>query len=69
MFDDTQIIMESMTEDINAILNSGDVPNLYAVEDLEEIASACKEDCVRKRIPQTKLNLFSCYLTRVRRNM
>ena len=69
MFDDTQIIMESMTEDINAILNSGDVPNLYAVEDLEEIASACNEDCVRKRIPQTKLNLFSCYLTRVRRNM
>jgi dynein heavy chain len=69
LFDDTQIIFESMTEDVNAILNSGDVPNLYAAEDLDAIASACKEDCVRKRLPQTKLNLFSMYLIRVKRNI
>ena len=69
MFDDTQIVFEAMTEDVNAILNSGDVPNLYQTEDLDAIAQACKEDCVRKRLPQTKLNLFSMYLTRVRRNI
>ena len=69
LFDDTQIIFEAMTEDVNAILNSGDVPNLYAAEDLDAISQACKEDCVRRRLPQTKLNLFSMYLVRVRRNI
>ena len=33
LFVDTQIVNEQMLEDINNILNSGDVPNLYKVED------------------------------------
>lgn len=31
-----------MLEDINNILNSGDVTGLYQEKDLEDIASACK---------------------------
>lgn len=31
-----------MLEDINNILNAGDVPNLYAPEDLDAIMSACR---------------------------
>ena len=50
-------------------MNSGDVPNLYAVEDLEAIATACKPDCARKRIPPTKLNIFAQYLIRVKANI
>ena len=37
LFVDTQIINEQMLEDINNILNSGDVPNLYKTEDMESI--------------------------------
>jgi dynein heavy chain len=37
LFVDTQIINEQMLEDINNILNSGDVPNLYKIEDLDPI--------------------------------
>lgn len=33
-----------MLEDINNILNAGDVPNLYAPEDLDAIMSACRWD-------------------------
>ena len=40
LFNDTQIVYESMLEDINGILNSGDVPNLYAAEDMEAITTA-----------------------------
>ena len=69
LFNDTQIINESMLEDINGILNSGDVPNLYNSEDLEAISSACKADCARKKIPPTKLNIFSQYLFRVKSNI
>ena len=49
LFNDTQIINEAMLEDINGILNSGDVPNLYAVEDMEAITTACKPECARRR--------------------
>lgn len=37
LFSDTQIVRESFLEDINNILNTGEVPNLWAVEDMEEI--------------------------------
>jgi dynein heavy chain len=37
LFVDTQIVNEQMLEDINNVLNSGDVPNLYKAEDLEPI--------------------------------
>jgi dynein heavy chain len=37
LFVDTQIIREQQLEDINNILNGGDVPNLYKTEDLEPI--------------------------------
>lgn len=29
LFSDTQLVMESFLEDINNMLNSGDVPNVY----------------------------------------
>lgn len=69
LFSDVQIINERMVEDINNILNSGDVPNLYAAEDLEAIAGVCRVECQKKKIPPTKLNIFSQYLIRVRRNI
>ena len=37
LFSDTQIVRESFLEDINNILNTGEVPNLWGPEDLEEI--------------------------------
>src|SRR5690606_31316378 len=30
---------------------------------------ACKPDCVRKRLPPTRLNIFAQYLNRVKRNI
>jgi dynein heavy chain len=69
LFSDTQIIMESMLEDINGILNAGDIPNLYAAEDLDTISAACRVECQKKKIPPTKLNIFNQYLIRVRANI
>ena len=37
LFSDTQIKEESFLEDINNILNSGDVPNIYAQDELDKV--------------------------------
>ena len=37
LFVDTQIADESFLEDINNILSSGEVPNLYKADEFEEV--------------------------------
>jgi dynein heavy chain len=68
LFVDTQIVDEQQVEDINNILNTGDLPNLYAADELDSIMSACRVECQKKRIQQTKINIFAQYLLRVRKN-
>lgn len=55
-----------MLEDINNILNSGDVPALYKTEDFESIYAVGKTECLRRNIPLNKMNMFSTYVNRVR---
>ena len=68
LFTDTQIVNEQMVEDINNILNSGDLPNLYGPDELEQIMTTCRSDCQKKKIPPTKINIFSQYISRVQSN-
>ena len=37
LFNDTQVLDESFLEDINNILSSGEVPNLYKTDEFEEV--------------------------------
>jgi dynein heavy chain len=55
---DTQIIDEKMLEDINNILNTGDVANIYGAEDLEEMNKNARRDCQERSLEQTPVNLF-----------
>ena len=47
-----------MLEDINNILNSGDVPNLYKNEDFDPINKVGKMICMEKNMQITKMNMF-----------
>jgi dynein heavy chain len=58
-----------MLEDINSILNSGDVTNLYQEKDFEEIMNQCKGDCIKRNLQPNKMNIFTTYLSRVKRNI
>lgn len=52
IFNDTQVIKEGFLEDINNILSSREVPNLYKPDELEEVVYAplcgvsCRHHCV-----------------------
>jgi len=51
-----------MLEDINNILNSGDIAGLYKADDLEPIFQIGKSECARKGLTQNKMNFMACYL-------
>ena len=64
-----QIKSESFLEDLNNILNSGDVPNIYQFDELEQIYTAMKPVVSEAGLPPTKTNLYSSYTKRVRQNL
>ncbi|KAJ1557997.1 hypothetical protein HK096_004145, partial [Nowakowskiella sp. JEL0078] len=69
LYCDTQIISESCLEDVNNILNSGDVPNIYTAEELDRINNAMRTVATDLSITPTRENLFSLYISRVRQNL
>lgn len=69
LFCDTQIIDPAMLEDINNVLNSGDVPNLYKKEDEESIFSSARVECSKKGITPTKMNMFQQFLQKMKKNI
>ena len=70
LFNDTQVVDESMLEDINNVLSSGEVPNLFPAEDLEEIngdlSPIAKKAGVDVDVPG---NLYKFLIERVRDNL
>ncbi|KAM7380824.1 hypothetical protein PAMP_004096 [Pampus punctatissimus] len=70
LFTDTQIKMESFLEDIGNLLNTGEVPNLFAVDEKQEICEQMRVlDRQRDREKQTDgspLSLFNMFVERCR---
>ncbi|XP_069052852.1 dynein axonemal heavy chain 7 isoform X2 [Lepisosteus oculatus] len=70
LFTDTQIKKESFLEDISNLLNTGEVPNLFAVDEKQEICERMRVlDRQRDRDKQTDgspLALFNMFLERCR---
>ncbi|NWT16478.1 DYH1 protein, partial [Vireo altiloquus] len=69
LFVDTQIKSESFLEDINNLLNSGDIPNIYNPEDEDQILTAMKPIVRDLGQQPTKANLMAAYIARVRSNI
>lgn len=71
LFTDNQIKDESFVEDINMVLNTGDVPNLFQADEkgeiLEKMQSAARE--IGKKIDTTPLTLYNFFVDRVKNNL
>ena len=71
LFTDSQIKEESFLEDINGLLNSGDIPNLFATDEKVAIAEKVRSWAKEKdRMGDgTTGALFNAYVDRVKENL
>ncbi|XP_055262069.1 dynein axonemal heavy chain 2 isoform X3 [Moschus berezovskii] len=69
LFVDTQIADESFLEDINNILSSGEVPNLYKADEFEEIQTLIIDQARAEQVPESSDSLFTYLIERVRNNL
>ncbi|KXS21750.1 hypothetical protein M427DRAFT_107149 [Gonapodya prolifera JEL478] len=69
LYTDTQIVSEGCVEDINNILNSGDVPNLYKPDEIDRILNAMRPIATEMAITPTKENLHALFVSRVRQRL
>jgi dynein heavy chain len=68
LFTDTQIKKEAFVEDINGILNTGEIPNLFNGEDMVAIMEVLVEPCAKKGI-LGEAEVYNFFVQRCRRNL
>ncbi|XP_048373762.1 dynein axonemal heavy chain 2 [Sphaerodactylus townsendi] len=69
LFVDTQIADECFLEDINNILSSGEVPNLYKPDEFEEIQNHIIDAARAEGIQESQDSIFAYLIERVRNNL
>ena len=65
---DTQIIDESFLEDVNNVLNTGEVPNLFAMDEYNKICEDLRPELSKMGI-ETRDGLRAAFVDRVRNNL
>ncbi|KAL0221591.1 hypothetical protein RCL1_001445 [Eukaryota sp. TZLM3-RCL] len=66
---DSKITNESFLEDVNSILNSGEVPNLFPAEELIEIFEVLTPLAQKSGRPSTKQSIWSWFVERCKKNL
>ncbi|XP_063473624.1 dynein axonemal heavy chain 6 isoform X8 [Symphalangus syndactylus] len=70
LFTDTQIVVEEFLEDINNILNSGEVPNLFEKDELEQILAATRPRAKEVGISEgNRDEVFQYFISKVRQKL
>jgi dynein heavy chain len=69
LFSDTQIVKEGFLEDINNILNTGEVPNLYPPDELEKVVALTRPLAKAAGKMETREAVLAYYIQLVRQNL
>ncbi|CAM4521786.1 dynein axonemal heavy chain 3 [Lepidochelys kempii] len=71
LFCDNQIKDESFVEDVNMLLNTGDVPNIFAADEkadiVEKMQAAARTE--GRKIEATPLAMYNFFIERVKKNL
>ena len=63
---DNQIMSETFLEDVNNILNTGEITNLYESADYERMAVNLEKDLMKKKIPINEDSIYQYYIESLR---
>jgi len=69
LFADTQIVTESFLEDINNMLNSGEVPGMLAPDDKDRFVNDIREWVIKTGGNASKDGCYAAFVNRVRDNL
>lgn len=69
LLSDNQIVQESFLEDVNNILNSGEVPNLFAADEKEKIISDVRPFAREAGLGEGRDVVYAYFVQRVRTNL
>jgi dynein heavy chain len=66
---DTQIVNESFVENLNNLLNTGEIPNLMLPDDKEAIVAGVRPICIEKKLIDSPETNYALFVSRVRENL
>ena len=66
LFTDSQIVEETMLEDLNNVLNTGEVPNLFPQDETDKIVGDMIPVCKEAGIIESRDNCLAYFVSRVR---
>ena len=69
LFSDNHIVCESFLEDINNMLNSGDVPGMFAQGEKDRIAADLRDWAFEHGYPASKEGCYTAFIDRVREKL
>jgi dynein heavy chain len=65
---DTEIMYESFLEDVNSIINTGEITNLYQKEDFDRMIESVGEVLDSRHLSANRDSAYTVFISRVRDN-
>jgi len=69
LFNDTQIINETFLEDVNNILNAGEVPNLFPSDEMDRVVNDTRPRAKDLGLSEAKDAVWALFVDQVRENL
>lgn len=69
LLNDTQIISETFLEDINNVLNAGEVPNLFAADEMDRIVGDLRPVAKENNRSEAKDAVWNYFIERIKENL
>uniref|UniRef100_A0A7S1KN20 Dynein-1, subspecies f n=1 Tax=Percolomonas cosmopolitus TaxID=63605 RepID=A0A7S1KN20_9EUKA len=69
LLNDTQLVEESFLEDINTLLGSGEVPNLFDEEGMQQIYDSLKKDALEAGCNDIRTEIYKYFVDQSRKHL